>query len=355
MIASKRQRVSGHFAAKTLLATTVISASLAISSVAWAGPKVVTSIKPIHGIAAAIMKGVGTPDLIVTGAGSPHDVALKPSQAQMLQDADVVFWVGPALEGFLTKPVESIAADGRAVELIETAGLTLLPFREDGAFEAHDHDHGDHDEHAHDEHDHDEHDEHAHDEHDDDEHDEHAHDEHDHEGGIDPHIWLDPHNAEVIANKIAETLAKIDPENSDMYWANAAALDDRLHGLMHHVEEALEPVHEKRFIVFHYAYHYFENRFHMKAAGSVTVSPETMPGAARLKEIKHKIEELGVVCVFSEPQFPNKLVTVVAEGSGIRKAELDPLGAAVEDGPELYFELIENMAAAMRSCLSEAS
>jgi zinc transport system substrate-binding protein len=394
-----------RFFKSTLFATTLLSTSV-IS--AQADVNVVASIKPIHSLVAAVMEGVGEPELIIEGAGSPHTYALKPSQARVLENADVVFWFGHQLEAFLEKPLEAIAKDAKSVELLDAHDLIKLEFREGGAFEKHGHDdednhdeHDDHDEHAekkhddhdhdehkhdehgdekkhdehdhnehketaeaHDEHDHDDHkdddkhdhDEHKHEEHDDHAHEEHAdgeheHDEHDH-GAFDAHVWLDPLNAKAIVHEIEETLAEADPENAEKYEANAEALMVKIDTLIAEVSADLEPVKDSRFVVFHDAYQYFEQRFGMSAVGSVTVSPEVLPGAERISELHAKIKELNAVCVFSEPQFESKLVQTVTEGTDAKSGVLDPLGTGIENGPELYFTLIKNMATSFKTCLS---
>ena len=348
---------------------------------ALAEPTVVASIKPVHSLVAGVMEGVGTPSLLVEGAGSPHAYALKPSQAKRLEESDVVFWIGHELEAFLEGPIETIARDAVSVELIDARGLTRLAFREGGAFEAHGHDdhddhhdHGDHDDHAHEskgghEHDHDH--DHAHDHDRDHDHDhdhahDHGHDEaaeaehHDHDhhhehGAFDAHVWLDPQNAKALVREIAATLVGADPANAGTYEANAATLVAKLDALTADVAAMVEPVRDRHFIVFHDAYQYFEARFGVTAVGSVTVSPEVMPGAERIGEIRAKVKDLDVACVFAEPQFEPKLVSVVTEGTPAKTGVLDPLGAALDDGPDLYFTLIRNMAASVRSCLSAAS
>ena len=172
--------------------------------------KVVASIKPIHSLASYLMDGIGKPDLIVDGYASPHGFAMKPSHAKMLQEADIIFWVGEDLENFLVKPLSSIAKKAEKIELMEIKGLEVLKFRERNIFDEHDHDdhakkeddHDDHDDHAKKEDDHDDHDDHdkkedGHDDHDGhDEHEGHGH------GEYDPHIWLDPINAKVILKEM---------------------------------------------------------------------------------------------------------------------------------------------------------
>lgn len=383
--------------------------------VAHAEPNVVVSIKPVHSLVSGVMDGVGTPTLIVEGAGSPHTYALKPSKAKALADADIVFWMGPDLEAFLEKPIGTVASKAKSVSLMNAHDLKKLPFREGGPFEAHGHDehddhktahkHDDHDHgakkkaHKHDDHDHgakkkadhdhdhdhgkkkdakhDDHDHgakkkaHAHDDHDHgkkkdakhaghdhdhgkEEHAKHDHHAHDH-GEFDVHVWLDPQNAKALVHEIEEALAKADPANAAKYEANAKALMAKLDALTKEVSQKLEGVKDKGFVVFHDAYQYFENRFGVKAAGSITVSPEIIPGAKRVGEIRDKVKSLDVTCVFAEPQFEPKLVSTVTEGTKAKSGVLDPLGAELPDGQDLYFALIRNMATSIRDCLSEAS
>ena len=348
-----------------VLASSLISLGAVTAS---AEVKVVASIKPVHSLVAAVMEGVGIPGLIIEGAGSPHTYSMKPSQAKMLEEADAVFWIGHELEAFLAKPLETIASDAVSVELIDAHGLVKLAFREGGAFEEHSHEGEDaHDDHAHDKkpageqagkkaHDHDH--DHGHD---------HAHEkkaeakadhDHDHDhahGAFDAHVWLDPQNARAMVHEIEEALSKIDPGNAGRYEANAEAVMARLDALTDELVGELAPVRGKGFVVFHDAYQYFENRFGLSASGSITVSPEVMPGAERIGEIRERVRELGAACVFAEPQFEPKLVSTVIEGTQARSGVIDPLGSSLENGPDLYFSMIRDMAKSIRTCLNEAS
>jgi zinc transport system substrate-binding protein len=299
---------------------------------------VVASIKPVHSLVAGVMEGIASPALLVDGAGSPHAYSMRPSQARALENAGVVFWVGPGLETFLAGSLETLGADATVVELADAEGLVLHGFREGGPFEEHDHgaeghDDGDHaDEGAHDE--------------------GHAHDgDHAHGGHDDMHLWLDPLNARILVGKIGDVLAEADPGNADAYAANVAAMSEKLDALVSETEAELAPVKDKGFIVFHDAYQYYEKRFGIEAAGSITVSPEAQPGAQRVSEIKAKVAELDAACVFAEPQFEPRLISIVAEGTDARTAVLDPLGADIEDGPDLYFELIRNLTTSLTTCL----
>ena len=369
------------------LATTILSAG---GSLAQAEVKVVTSIKPIHSLVSAVMVGVGEPSLLVKGAGSPHTYSLKPSQAKQLQEADLVFWMGHDLEAFLENSIESIATNAKSVPLMEAHGLTKLEFREGGAFEDHadhddhkkdehghddhddhkkddhghddhddhkkdDHGHDDHDDHKKDEHGHDDHDDHkkddhGHDDHDDHKKDDHGHDDHGH-AETDPHVWLDPVNAKALVHEIEEALIETDPANAAAYEANAETMMSRLDDLVAEIDTVLEPVKGRGYVVFHDAYQYFEVRFGVSAVGSITVSPEVLPGAERVAVLQDKVRDLGATCVFSEPQFEPKLVVTITENTNAGTGVLDPLGTSINDGPDLYFTLIRNMAASLKNCL----
>ncbi len=345
---------------KSTSALLFASTILLSSPVAAAGPNVVASIKPVHSLVASIMQGVGEPALIVEGAASPHTYNMKPSNAAALQAAKVVFWVGPGLEAFLDKPLDALSGGAKVVELSEAPGLDKLKFREGGAFEAHDHAHEGEAGHGEEGHEHTageaEHDHaaapeaaaaHDHD---------HAHEGHDHDhDGFDMHLWLDPRNAKAMAAEIEKTLAAADPDNAAAYKANLDTLNQRLDALDKSLVETVAPVKDKPFIVFHDAYQYFEHRYQVRVAGSITVSPEVLPGAERLSQIHAKIKELGATCVFAEPQFEPKLINVVIEGTPAKSGTLDPEAATLDAGPDLYFQLMEGIGTSLKTCLGSAS
>ena len=338
---------------KSLAALLLASAAMIGASNAMAAPNVVVSIKPIHSLVAAVMEGVAEPKLIVEGAASPHTYTMKPSNARAIQNADVVFWIGPNMEAFLDKPLDALSKSATVVALGNAPGLEKLPFREGGAFEAHDdgdeHEGHDHGAEKHEGHDHagEEHHDHAADE-------AHADHEHSHEG-FDTHLWLDPMNAKAMAKEIEAKLIAADPANIAVYNKNTLALMKKLDALDAELKATVEPVKNKPFVVFHDAYQYFEHRYDIRVAGSITVSPETTPGAERLSEIHHKLVDLGATCVFAEPQFTPKLINVVTEGTKARAGVLDPEGASLTEGPDLYFELMRNLGNSLTDCLSRDS
>ena len=306
--------------------------------------KVVASIKPIHSLASYLMNGVAKPDLIVDGYASPHGFAMKPSHAKMLQNADLIFWVGEDVENFLEKPLGSIAKKAEKIELMQIKGLQVLKFRERNIFD-------DHDDHGHDDHDKKEdHDSHAkkedHDDHgkkeDHDDHERHAH------GEFDPHIWLDPINAKVILNEMVAHLIENDPKNEAKYKSN---LDEALKDIDKlTIDVMTELSNSVSSIVFHDAYQYFEKRFNVNILGAFTVNTDVMPGAEQLAEIREIIEHDKVACVFSEPQFNPDIIKAVAKDMNIKTGVIDPLGATLNPGKDLYFSLIKNMSASFKGC-----
>mgnify|MGYP001483543404 CR=1 FL=1 len=303
---------------------------LTIFSTAKADIKVVTSIKPIHSLASYLMDGVSKPDLIVDGYASPHGFAMKPSHAKMLQNANLIFWVGEDLENFLEKPLSSIAKKAEKIELMEIKGLNKLEFRERNIFEEHDdHGHDDHKEHGHKEDKHDDHEGHAH-------------------GEYDPHIWLDPMNAKVILNEMVEHLIENDAKNASKYKSNLKKALKDIDKLNADVKKELSK--STASIVFHDAYQYFEKRYDVNILGAFTVNTDVMPGAEQLAEIREIIEHDKVTCVFSEPQFNPDIIKAVAKDMNIKTGVVDPLGATLNPGKDLYFDLIRNMSDSFKGC-----
>ena len=294
---------------------------------------VVTSIKPVHSLVSAVMRGAGEPYLIMRGTSSPHTFSMRPSDARALENASIIFWVGERLETSLAGPIQTLGADAHVIELYSVPGVISQPFRSGGAFDVHVQ--GSHEEEQHADAD--------------------MHEEDGHEDSMEdefnPHVWVDPENAKVFTKAIVNALSIVDPENTLIYTANGRALTEKLDVLMAEVADTLAQVRGKEYIVFHDAYQNFEDRFGLTAVGSISVNPERPPGARRIADIRTKIQESGVLCIFSEVQFSPRLVDVIIEGLPVRTANLDPLGSLVENGPELYFSLIHNLASTFRECL----
>jgi zinc transport system substrate-binding protein len=282
-------------------------------------PLVVASIKPIESLVAGVMEGVGRPELLVPGNLSPHTYSLRPSDGRKLAGARLVFWIGPIYEGFLVKPLESLAGKATIVRLMDAPGVELLAAREGGIWEPDpDEARGHH---------------------------------HPSELEMDGHLFLDPANAKAIVAAARDALAAADPADAARFTANAAAVTARLDALDAGLRQKLSAVKGRPFIVFHDAYQYLERRYGLAGAGSVTVSPETKPGAKRVAEIRSTILERRARCIFAEPQFEPSLVTMLTGETGARSGVLDPLGADIPSGPDLYFTLLDRLADTLARCL----
>lgn len=327
---------------------------------------VVATIPAVHSIVSGVMGETGQPHLLIPGGASPHTYNLKPSDARALADADLVVWVGPQLEAFLDGELGTLAPSAKRVALQALDGATRHSIREGGLWDGHDHGgHGGHDEHdGHDGHDgHD--DEHAHDHSDKDAHDHQDHGDHDDHHGehahskdgddatLDAHMWLDPGNAIVLSAAVADMLSGIDAENADVYSANHASQVEALTALDSELSDRLAAVKTEPFIVFHDAYQYFETHYGLRGVGSVTVSPEVAPGAARVRAIQDRIKDRSARCVFAEPQFKPSILQAVTEGTTARAGVLDPVGAELAPGAQLYPQLMRQLASGLVACLAD--
>ncbi|PKF62024.1 zinc transporter [Psychromonas sp. psych-6C06] len=313
-------------------------------------PKVVVDIAPLHSLVTQVMDGVGEPALLIRPEDSPHEYHLRPSGAKVLSQANIVFWIGEGLTPWLEKSLSSLANDATKIEMMTVAGTTLHNFREGATFEAHPH----HDEEIHE---HQEADHHSYDE----KHDKHHGDKHEindeahahHHEGFDPHVWLDPKNAEVWLKMIAKTLSHADSKNAPIYEKNATEAINRLHALTDEIEQKAQSLKGIKFIVFHDAYQYFEQRFQLLTTGAISVSDAAKPSPSRVSEIRQTVKELGVTCVFTEPQYNPELVNSVFENTTVATiGTMDPLGADITVGKDQYSLLLQAMINSLQQCQS---
>ncbi len=351
-----------------MLTSVMLAASSMVASAQI--PQVATDIPAVHSLVAKVMGSLGEPSLLLNATVSTHHATLKPSMAAKIRQADMVVWVGNSFTPWLGKAINSIVPDAVSLELDKVPSITLLAMRDEPNFahdshgehghdedshDEHDHDEDSHDEDSHDEdsHDEDSHDEDSHDEdsHDEDSHDEHDHDEHTGHTSIDPHVWLDPQNAKIWLDLIATELSKLDTANKMAYENNAANAKQEIDILIVQIVKQLNPVQNKNFFVFHDAYQYFENRFGLKASGTIFLGDASKPGIGRLADIRDMIASGQVNCVFTEPQFDKSLLAAVATEDQIRLGELDPLGLEIDPGQSLYPLLLRQMADSFTACL----
>lgn len=267
-------------------------------------PIVVATIAPVHSLVAAVMAGVGTPHLLIPANVSPHDFSLAPSDARSLANADIVFWAGDDLEDVVARSLDVLNPGALSIRFEDDPRIKTLPSRD--------------------------------------------------AEGTDPHLWLDPANGQAIVTVVVEALARLDPDNAAIYETNGAATIERIARLAGDLEARLTARPTAPFAVFHDAYQYLEKAYDLKIVGAVAISPEDSPSARRLSDLRRRVVEFGAVCVFSEPQYSPRLVNLVLDGSTAQARVIDPLGAGLDPGPDLYFEMMLRLGRAIAECLTES-
>jgi zinc transport system substrate-binding protein len=362
------------------LRSALLALALPLAPIAAAQAKeplrIVASIAPVHSLLSELVGDQGEVTLLVPPGSSPHTYSLTPSAAASLSKAQVIFWVGPEMETFLPRMLDSLPNSATTVALSSLPNVHVLPLRHGGAWGEGHHHHGDEAHHDddhdqdhdadHDAHDHADHTDHqAHDAHG--EHEKHEeHEEHtDQDGGhdddhdqpgvamVDPHQWLDPENARLWVAGMAHTLAEADPEHASLYESRSQALDRKLTVLEADLKAQLAPVAGVPYLVFHDAYHYFEDRYGLSPVGALSIDPGQSLGAKRLVALKTQISATGARCIFAEPQFSDALPKLLGEETGAHLGTADPLGQAFGPGPEQYFQTQRALAASFADCLSQ--
>ncbi|MDR6710778.1 zinc transport system substrate-binding protein [Pseudomonas hunanensis] len=289
---------------------------------AQADVRVLTSIKPLQQIAAAVQDGVGSPEVLLPPGASPHHYALRPSDVRRVADADLLYWIGPDMENFLPRVLNTRSKPSVAVQSL--SGMQLRHFGED----SHSHEHDDQD----------------------------AHDDHDHDhrpGSLDAHLWLSSVNARVIAAQMAADLAKVDPTNAPRYQANLKAFVGRLDALDQRIKARVAGVADKPYFVFHEAFDYFEAAYGLKHTGVFSVASEVQPGAQHVAAMRKRLQEVGKTCVFSEPPLRPRLAETLTAGLPVRLAELDALGGTDPVDGKGYERLLETLGSELARCLEQ--
>jgi zinc transport system substrate-binding protein len=293
----------------------VFVTSLFIAGTAQADVKVLTSIKPLQLIAAAVQDGVAVPEVLLPPGASPHNFALRPSDVRRVQSVDLLYWIGPDMETFLPRVLKNRTATTVAVQ--DLPGMQLRRFAEDS------HSHADEDEH-----------------------------DHDHRpGSVDAHLWLSTVNARVIAARMASDLASADPANAARYQSNAKAFAARLDALDARLKTRLAGIGDKPYFVFHEAFDYFEAAYGLKHAGVFSVAAEVQPGAQHVAAMRTRLQEVGKTCVFSEPPLRPRLAETLVAGLPVKLAELDALGGYTPATAQGYEQVLEKLGNDLAGCL----
>ncbi|WP_430881052.1 zinc ABC transporter substrate-binding protein [Granulosicoccus sp. 3-233] len=295
-----------------------LACALVIVKPVWAAPLVATDIPAINSLVATVLGDNGEPELLLRSGASPHDYALRPSEARLLRKADLIVWTGASLTPWLPKAMDSLAPDLESLELLADEHSIRLPARESAEFHHIDHHH-----------------------------------DHDDDGdSTDPHGWLSTDNARLWLQLIADRLSALDPINAASYQGNAELGIQALNTLDTTIESQFDGLRGNPFVVFHDSYHYFEDQYELPATAAISLSDGTQSGIRQLDRLRDLVSEHPGICVFSEPQFSERMVDTIAHDLDVRRGVLDPLGSDLQPGASLYGELMRNLANTLTDCLS---
>lgn len=311
------------------------------ASAAEADHKLVTSLKPIE----LLVHAVATPGTEITslvpGGASPHTYQMRPSERQALAEADRIFWVGPGMENFLIRLLSGPDFNDRAVSLAPAGLLDSPREEEDGHGDDH---HGHNDEHGHHS------DDHAEDHHQAQAEDAHAHD---HGHGADPHLWLDPALALIMAGQIRDSLATLPAADQAALDANLARFREAMSNKEASIRKQLEPARDISIFTYHDAFGRFAEHYGLSIAGVLTPSPERSPGARHLADVQQQLAGASRPCLLTEPQFSRQWWRSLTEEVNLRFSTWDPLASDIEADADGYLAFQQSLADAVLKCLPE--
>lgn len=271
-------------------------------------PNVVVSISPLQALVSGVMRGVAQPTLLLYSSQSPHHASLRPSQLRALNQARLVFWIGPQMETFLPSVLSNLGPHTKTVALMANPKLHLLPRRnthnETG--------HGDH-------------------------------------PALDPHIWLSSYNAGIMVNEIAAQLSELDPKHRAIYMNNAHRMQLKITALHNQLAGKLVP--GAGYISYHDAYQYFEKEFGLHHLGSVSQNEELQPSAKHVRELRQLIQQQSIHCIVYDAPIRPALIDTLLRGSSAQAVELDALGLLQPNDQRSWFVLMQNLADNFAQCL----
>lgn len=307
-----------------LQAGTAIAQSVSASGPA---PKVVTSIKPLQLIVSAITAGITTPELLIPANQSYHHYTLRPSAVRLINQADLIVWVGPALETYLSTLLGRTETAGNTVRALTLPGLLQHPLSP-AAVSTVEAGHQHNDNHA------------------DAEVDEGPH------GTFDAHVWLDTNNAKLIAAAVSQQLARIDPANATRYAINLESFYLAVDALQIANEQALAPMREQGFAVYHNAFQYFEKQNGLQHLLVFVNDEEMQPGVKHILAVREALQKNNPVCLLEDVTTNPATVATVLGDYNITRIRADVLGETLQPGPGAYIQLMENLAAVFQRCLT---
>lgn len=194
------------------------------------------------------------------------------------EDADVIIYLGAGLDHWVQEDILT-SIDTSAKTVIEaSSGITLLEMNED---EEHGDEHG--------------------------------------EG--DPHLWVSPHTALMLAENIADALKEADPDNADYYAERWATFEETLTSLDERYSETLAPAAGETFFVSHSAYGYIADRYGLEQHGIIGLSADEQPSTAKISEIVEEMTLMGSYVIYVDPVYSDQYAKALKSELEIRTGE----------------------------------
>jgi len=276
-----------------------------------AAPEILVTLKPLHSLVTALTLNITEPELLFDNLQSPHDYAMKPSDRRRISRADIIIYASPEIESFMPA-LQSSLSHKKIISLTNITGINLLKAR---AFDFHDSKKNRH--------------------------------------HTDGHIWLSIDNAIVISRYLSEEFIKQDKGNAEKYRSNNSHLIAKLKQLKKELQQQMQPVSRQPFLIFHDAFQYFENDFKLTAGLFVTTSPEHKVGIRHIRDLKKKIQQQNIRCVFYEPPNIPEIIQTITENQQVQLIPLEPLGIKYQADHKQYFKLLTGISNKLYHCLKQ--
>ncbi len=264
--------------------------------------RVVATIKPIHSLLSGLMKDVGKPVLLMKGTQSPFDFQPDKDTQRQLQQADLVFWVGPELEKPLQSTISKLPEHVRVVELLADQDLKILPSRSNPKQR-------------------------------------------------NPFFWMDDRNAIILLDVLTDALIEADPGRSHIYSRNRLRMLKPLKRIDREYEYGYRGLQSGTGAEYFDSLYYFEQAYALKIAGHVATTPWDPVDAGELLKLRSKMVEFQANCLFLDRGMPAKNVDLLTAGLDLSTGTLDPLGLDLPSGEDLYLKLMRHSTDVIKQCL----
>ncbi|MEX2131164.1 MAG: zinc ABC transporter substrate-binding protein [Pseudohongiellaceae bacterium] len=283
--------------------------SIGIAGQSHGDVQILASIKPLQLIAGAIVDRDELVSSLIPANQSPHHYSMRPSDRVALDSAQLIIWIGSELETFLTGAIAQTDPDQTVLQLSKQAELNLLTLRMQFAGLG--------------------------------------------EGGaaqLDPHLWLDTANALTIARMVTDSVSQIDPAGADKYRLNLQSFTGQIDDLNTYMDQQLQDVRGKPYIVYHDAYQYLEARYSLEPLLALAEDTEVQPGIRHILNTRRTIREARPLCLFKDKDSSPATIATMLSGYALNQVELDILGIDIIADADGYIEMMRKIVNDMNSC-----